>query len=373
MEKEKAINYIIQQLNSGDTLLRIGNYLRMKDIGQDEFAAYLELAENEMMQERLRTYPQKNKRTFILWVFTTLCFGVLFLFILPNQNIAQNIMILSIFGAVSLSFCLFYVMLYYKSWEVEFIKKVGKPKLDLQGFAALAALPVLVFYFLISWSFNSNANAVLKETQEDAVATIIDGTSVEGRRINFADITVQFKTKEGITITAIEDVSTYKFKQFYKGQKLNIVYSKSNPHNIDLLIDIENIRELKNSAERAIEPKDLLHLLDAKTEVVTDELNKISYGWVYDSADNYWMNEKDKYVLLAQENKITLITSTSDFNYTFPQKFLNLGFEKISITNPEDVLKMGEKVFEKGNLNVNIKSVNENNITSSIVTITRKQ
>lgn len=371
MEKENIINYIIQGLKNGDEEYQIERYLKIKDVNSSEFETLFETAKNKILEERLETYPKKNKQSFIIWTILTVALFVIFFFILPKQNISHNLL-LSIIGAISLSFSAFHSLMYYKSWEEDFIKKVRKPKKDLNLFFAISAIPIVILYFIISWCLKNGADNILKNTQEDAIATIIDGSSVEGRRLNFADITVQFETKDGKEIIAVEDVSTYEFKQFYKGQKLNIIYSKDNPQNIDLLIDDENIRQLKDSQEREIVPTDLINLLSKDKEHVTSELNKINFGWAYNSDKSMWINEKRQNMILINDNQITFIAGTKDYNYTFPKKLLNMGFKKTNKKDPADIFETGEKTFENENYKVSIKSISDSSSTNSIIIINKK-
>lgn len=368
MEKENIINYIINCLNNGEDEYEIERYLKIKDVNPGEFTGLFDIAKEKILSEKLVTYPKKNKISFAVWTSISIFLFVLFFFILPSLNITRSI-ILSIIGAVCLCFTSFYAMVYYKSWKEDFIRKIGKPKPNLSIFLALAAIPTVVLYFIIDWRFSSKADSILRDTQEDAVATVIGGKSVEGRRINFAEIRVRFETKEGVEVEAVEDVTTYKFKEFYEGQVINIVYSKDNPLNIDLLIDEDNIRNLKNTQEREIEPNDLLNLISAKEEKITTTLNKISFGWVYNSEKSSWINEKRQNMIMKNNNILTFFSNKMEYNYTYPKKFKKLGFKKTSVDDPQDRFGIGEQILENDKYIVNIKSVVLNNTPNSVIII----
>ena len=374
MEKETLINYIANNLNNGTDEYEIERYLKIKNVDPSEFESMFAIAKERILEGKLSTYPKKNKMSFIVWTTLTLLTFILFLFVLPKQNITGGTTILSIIGGICICFFAFNAFLYYKSWTEDFIKKIGQPKLDLQIFIALAIIPTVILAFIIGWRFESEANQILKETQEDAVATVIDGKSIEGRRLNFADITVKFTTKEGHEVIATEDVSTYQFKDFYIGQEINIVYSKANPLNIDLLIDEDSVKELKSTQERDIAPNDLINLVNADNNAITNTLNKISFGWIYEPTKSFWINEKRRTMILKNKDVLTFISDKMDQNYTFPREFIKMGFKKVGNNIPQerDPLGAGPKTFENDKFVVNIKTIVIENKVNSVVTIQKK-
>ncbi|UFH35072.1 hypothetical protein [Flavobacterium acetivorans] len=155
MKNEKIIEVIVDKINAGYEDYDIEKFLKHKEIDPNEFNTLIELAKNKILEHQLKTYPKQNKRTFIIWLSLFVVFLIFFCIILPSLNIANGIMLLSILGAIAISFSGFKSILYYKSWKKDFIERVGKPKLDLQNFFLVASLPSILFYFIISWSFIS--------------------------------------------------------------------------------------------------------------------------------------------------------------------------------------------------------------------------
>lgn len=374
MERETILNYIINNLNNGDDEYEIERYLKIKDVNPDDFEMLFATAKERILTEKLETYPKRHLLLFSVWALLTVLAFALFFFILPKMNIAASTTIPSIAGGACLTFCAFNAIRYYKSWTPDFITKVGKPKLDYQIFFALAIIPTGILALIIGWRFSSEADRILKETQEDAVATVIDGKAMEGRRINFAEITVKFETKEGKEIIATEDVSTYQFKNFYEGQEINIVYSRENPHNIDLLIDDSSVKDLKSTQEREIEPNDLLNFVSASNEEITNNLNRISFGWTYNSEKSSWVNEKRRNIIMKESNTITFISDKLDQNLTFPEKFINLGFKKVRGTerNNQNPLGIGDKLMENNEYAVKMSTITMDNRTGSAIFIQKK-
>jgi len=116
MEKETLINYIINNLNNGEDEYEIERYLKVKGVDPSEFESLFTTAKERILNEKLETYPKKNKRLFTAWLALTLLTFVFFFFILPKQNISGGTTILSIIGALCLSFFAFNSICYYKSW-----------------------------------------------------------------------------------------------------------------------------------------------------------------------------------------------------------------------------------------------------------------
>jgi hypothetical protein len=153
MENEKIIEVIIDKLNDGYDDYEIENFLERQEINLSEFDALIEAAKNKILEYKLKTYPKQNKLAFIVSLSLFIVFFLFFLIIIPLLNIENGITLLSILGAIAISLSGFYSILYYKSWEKDFIEKVGKPKLNLQTYFLVSSLPTVLFYFIISWNF----------------------------------------------------------------------------------------------------------------------------------------------------------------------------------------------------------------------------
>ena len=154
-KNEKIIESIIEMINNGYDDYDIKRFLERQEINSNEFDTLIEVAKDKILEHKLKTYPKQNKRAFSVWLSL---FVVLFLFcaiILPTLNIAIGLIPLSIVGAIGICFSGFKSILYYKSWEKDFIERVGKPKFDLQTYFLVSSLPTVLFYFIISWNFVS--------------------------------------------------------------------------------------------------------------------------------------------------------------------------------------------------------------------------
>lgn len=150
-ENNKIIEEIIEKINDGYDDYDIERFLESHEINSSNFDVLIEMAENKILENKLRTYPRQNKLSFIFCTSLLVLFFVLFIIILPSVNIPAIRIPLSIIGAISISLSGFYTFLYYKSWNKDFIEKVGKPKLNLQTYFIISSLPTVLLYFIISW------------------------------------------------------------------------------------------------------------------------------------------------------------------------------------------------------------------------------
>lgn len=376
MINDEIVNYIVDRINAGDDQYEIEDSLKRKEIAPSEFDGIIEAAQGKILKHKLKTYPRQHIIRFTVWTILLLFFSALFFFILPQLGITRNTVILSILGTICLSISLLNVFIYYGSWREANIKKFGKPKAPIEGYALVSFFPGFIFYFIISNCFSSGADKILKDTQEDAIATIIDGRSIEGRSLNFASVTVEFTTKDGRVVKAVEDVSTYEFKEFYLGQKLNIVYSKSDPHNIDLLIDNYSVIKMKGTKNREIEPNDLLKLATVSFSDLGTELNKINNNWVYNEAEGVWVDEKNRQALSTRKKPDQVILMmpggySNDFN--FANKFVEFGFVKIPAEEIGIKADPNETIYIKDGYLASFKIVNKNFKSNLIIVVEKIQ
>jgi hypothetical protein len=374
MLNDEIVNYIVDRINAGDDQYEIEDSLKRKEINPSEFDAIIEAAQGKILDYQLKIYPKQNKLRFAFWMILSAVFFILFFFILPRLNMVRNVTIISIIGSICLSFSLFSSFFHYGTWRKDYIKKAGRPKFPFDIYIIISLIPSLIIYFFISWSFSHTADAILKDTQEDAVATIIDGQSIEGRRLNFASVTVEFTTKDGKNVIAVEDVTTYKFKDFYKGQKLNIVYSRDNPQNIDLLTNESSLKRLKNKQARAIELNDLLSLTSVSFQNISSELNKINNNWVYDDSEGVWVDD-EKQQMISMRKKPDQIVFVAGREYSedvFPSKLLDMGFRTIDPSAFGIVPERNEVFYEREDYLISMKTVFKNYTAKSVVIISKK-
>ncbi|KAF2507127.1 hypothetical protein EYY60_21715 [Flavobacterium zhairuonense] len=153
MDNEKIIEVIIEKINDGYDDYEIEKFLERQEINLDKFDKQLDEAKNKILDYKLKTYPKQNKLAFIASLSLFVAFLLFFLIGIPLLNVTNGIIPLSILGAFAISLSGFYSIIYYKSWKIDFIEKIGKPKLNLQTYILVSSLPTVFLFFIISWNF----------------------------------------------------------------------------------------------------------------------------------------------------------------------------------------------------------------------------
>lgn len=378
MTKEEILQKVVERIKDNEYDHEIETFLKRKEVNPDEFKSIIETARALVLEERLKVMPKKNLTVFIALVVLIIATIYLFAFYLPDTNVSQNKTFLSILGTAVFCFLSFLAIAYYGTWKPQFLNHRDKPRIDF-SLMALMLIPAVIVYFIFSECFSNGADRKLKATQVDAIGTVVDGGVTEVKRVlrsggaSFASITVEFETKEGKTVRATEDISSYRFKDFYLGQQLNIVYSSEDPSNIDLLIDDESIKELKNTQQRDFTPNDLLTLMTTKKENIKSTLDNISFGW--EQKSDAWMNEKSQSALMITDSEVRLITTYGKAN-SFPETLEKMRFKKIETNKgkKEDKIEIffGDKLYENDKYYFQIKTMVSAGQQMSVVLVNKK-
>lgn len=372
MKKEEFIAEIEKRLKRYDRLHDIRKYLTNKGLSEEDANLYLETARQRIYNQKVKQLPKKRILQFSISVAIVVLTLALFIFFLPGKGIRFST-IFSILGSISFVIASYFSFVYYKSWEEEKVKQSMEKKGNhYDVMLAISAIPLIIMYFIFSWILSAGADKILKNTQEEAIGTIVTGSSYTSRGFDISDVTVEFKTKEGKKIRAREDVSEYEFKQFYKGQKVRIIYSTENPENIQLLVNRSDIKKFKDTEERDIEPKDLISLLNTPANNILESLNKISFGWEFDKKNNCWKNPIKTMIFYKHENEISLITNQMAM-MTFPKYFKAMGFLETTEKPIKNPLIQKYRTFENDKYVVSIQKGNAKNSVYNITTLRKRQ
>jgi len=378
MTKEEILQKVVERIKDNEYDHEIETFLKRKEVHPDEFKSIIETARALVLEERLKVMPKRNLSVFVLVLILAIATIYFFAYYLPETNVHQSKTILSIVGTAIFCFLSFLAIAYYGTWKPQFLKHRDKPRIEFP-LMTLMLIPGIIVYFIFSQCFSNGADRILKATQIDAVGTVVDGGVTEVKRVlrsggaSFASITVEFETKEGKIIRATEDISSYRFKDFYLGQELNIVYSSEDPSNIDLLIDDESIKELKNTQQRDFTPNDLITLMTTKKENIKAALDDISFGW--EQKSDAWMNEKSKTALMINDNEVRLITTFGKTN-NYPETLEKMGFKKIETNSGKKADKIeilfGDKLYENDKYYFQIKTLVTGGQQMSVVLVNKK-
>lgn len=374
MTNDQLTSLLVQYLKGGYYEYEIKDLLKDKNIAADDFKICFEKATELVYQDKLKMLEKRNKLFFALFITLLILTFIVFFFVLPTQ-IESSSIFLSILGAAVMCLFTYLCIAYYKSWELEFIKKYEIPRINF-GFFIIMLLPGLLVYFLFSYRFENVADALLKENQVEAVGKVVSGgeTEINNRRgsIKVSTIVVEFLTKEGQKIIAYEEVDSYEFKGFYLNQEVNLIYSKTNPKNISLLMSDSDIIRFKDSKERDILPKDLIYLMSVERENILTVLNQISYGWEFNEQEALWVNNRKNIGISISVDVVVYIAN----NFTTADYFLEKnGFKRVDKVSSGSLSRLDRtKVYEYENYNATIQALPQGNGEAPLaVTTIRKK
>jgi hypothetical protein len=322
-DQKHIVSEVFQLMKQGADDLDVMLYLREKGIDPEEQEPIFESARLLILEDRMKYRPKRNKAIFFMWLGLSLLIFILGMAVLPYNSRVEFKFILSLLTTIAILFCAYMAFFYYKSWTPEFLKERETPKLSL-ALVPLLGVPAVIIYFIISWHFSSVAEKLLSKNMERATGTIIDGQSYSTRRLDFTEVTVKFTTKKGEVIVATKDISKYAFRNFYKGQRVELVYSTLDPRNLDLLTNESNVRSITGSEERYIYPKDLLQLLELKKEQIGPALDNICFGWTYNEKKVTWTNNR-KNMMYSTAGDQSILIMQSNVAAVYPKYFKELG------------------------------------------------
>ncbi|MES2575276.1 MAG: hypothetical protein V4572_10060 [Bacteroidota bacterium] len=378
MDKELLINQIIEKINYGYIGYEIEDFLKRKEIDPKDYKELIDIANSRIYEHKLKTLPLRNTIIYISFIVLTLISFYFFYFHLPEKIESEDKVFLPLLGAILTSCCICYTVVFHNSWKKEYMDKIDFQSINYSFFVALAFIPSIILYFVISFKFDSTAKEMLIKNKIEVLGTVIslegkELTNLKGQSIDISSILVEFETLEGQKITISESISKYKLSNYYVGQEINMLYSKTNPQNIELLTYDTDVRDYMGTEERRIEIKDLFNLFAIKQNKVLGVLNNISYGWKYNIYKKIWINQKRNIAIAIDDNTIKCI---SDDFATFSRQLSDAGFksqEEISNTNTINAYIHKEYVNDTFTITIErISSKDTNNQMMSLTTITKK-
>ena len=374
MENDKLVCKIVEYLKIGYYDYKIKELLLNENISDDKFEQLLEEAKQVVHQEKLKNLEKRNKMFFILFAAGIALSFLAFLFLIPNLVEAPSTFF-PILGAALICLFSYLAIAYYKTWNPEFVKEHETPNINY-SFLFLMLIPAMIFYFILSLRFEAVADNLLKENQIEVVGEIVSGgeTEIQNRRgsIKISTVAVEFQTLEGKKIIAYENLDTYEFKSFHINQKVNMIYSKSNPQNISLLMSDSDLSKFKNSKEKEILPSDLIHLMSIDKNNITTELNKLSYGWEYNDQQMLWVNNRKNMAISVTQDSVSYIGQNGRTADHFLKKN---GFKRINNSSTSSLSAFDlNKSYENDKYKASVRSVNTGNgqEPAAITTIAKK-
>jgi len=371
---------IIKRINKFELRSRISSTLKNRGLSENEIESYFELANQKILENKLKTLPKKRKLTFALLIFLSVITFFLWFYVIPR--IAYNYFFLipiSIFGSSVFVLSLSYAWAHYNSWDLEKIKNEIKSNVNYFNKLPHGTLLFCSFFLvcIVSIFFHEilerGADQILKTTQIRTQGKIIAGTYTTSDMGEYGEITVKFTTKEGKIMIATENISKSEFRDLHEDQIVDIAYSSLDPKNISLLISKDDLKTFTNLEERNFRTEDLLHLLDTPDNEVLPFLNKISNGWQFYENKRVWLNDRISSTYLKTASGNSLSSKNELTMQSFPKDLVSMGYTETTKGANENINLQKDRTFKKGNINVSIELEVNDGEQFCLITFNRKK
>lgn len=238
MEEKSLVLKVVEYIKADYNDFEIRNSLLEEGAGEDEVDDILQEANAILEEEQVQTNSKKYKVFFILFVLIFVSSFCYFLFVLPVKIESPSILY-SLLGSILICLFGFLSFIYFGTWKKDKLRKTGNISLKFDVLLIFIMLPVIIMYAIINSVFENVAEDMLKKNKVEVVGTVmtyaVTKKTVSGR-ITDIRIGVEFNTLEGERIIADKKVLSNELKQIYEGQEVSVIYSKTNPHNNDVLL-----------------------------------------------------------------------------------------------------------------------------------------
>lgn len=373
MKNDQIIPKVVEYLKEGYYDFAIEDLLKEKNIPESEFTAIIDKAKEIVFEDNFKILNKKHKFIFVTSLLLAFLTLIYFSYFLPYKIESVSVSY-PILGSIIICLFSYLAIAYYKTWKLEFIKKIETPNIDY-SFIWIMIIPCAILYFIISSRFESVADELLYKNQIEVTGKVISGgeTEIQNRygKATYSKIIVEFNTIEGAKRIAYEDVSNSEFQNFYLNQEINLIYSKTNPENINLLISDSDFRKFKKSKERDILPQDLINFMAVDNKNAQKELNKISYGWEYHKQKMMWINVRKNIAISLSNNLVIYIGENVDVARNYLEKD---GYKLIEPIDPQMLHLVGRSVWLNKNFTAIIEkaSIKNGEQPIAIITIMKK-
>jgi hypothetical protein len=339
MINEQIISGVVKLYNDLQEDYEIDLFLHEHNVPMEKFPEIKTEAKKRSEEERLRTMPAKMKRRFFIFVGLTVLTIYVFFVFLPYANVFSYQILFSIIGGLLTSGLALLTWSLYKSWQPKRILEGWKFRYTSLFFVVLI-LPTVILGGINWFIYGRAERNLLRDHHEEVIGVVVNGQSISTRRADFTNITVQFKTKEGKMMLVTESVPSSSFDNYYKGQKLKLIYYTGDPNVISILQSDSETRDLLGIPERSITPRDLVAFTSLPSDSLEEALNKISSGWMYDEGIDKYVNEKKYEAVTLFEGSAIFLNRTAI--HTFGKEFLAMGFELVGEQDVKGMVKTSQ-------------------------------
>ncbi len=334
MEKrENLIQEALKRYKRGGSLVRIKEYFISEEIEEPEVDNYVEETYKLYFEEKYPEFTKRNKRLFILNTALAVLTFIVFYFFLDKTSMRNYPVMTSLLGTGIMLFFSYNAFFYYNSWEKEKIYESlkynpeQKPTYHFILFF-LMAIPALIPFLILMFSYE---NAIEKQIQLNGIqvqAEVVNmyeqSFSRRGRTHKSYYVVAKFSDENGKPYQIQKEVTN--IHQFYNGQKINIIYDKNNPQNVEFLTDASKLKKFTKS----IKMEHLFELMHLEKSEQLQKLNSINEGWAEESGGAYY-HQMYGQVIEIIDGTIVFAGNKQTLNLQdFAKDVQNMGFKRVN-------------------------------------------
>ncbi|QDO94675.1 hypothetical protein FNB79_12130 [Formosa sediminum] len=294
------------------------------------------------------------KNIKVLWIILLIITFILFYYLIPLEIYNKSPFIIAGIGGVIFTILLAQAIFNFKNWN-DYVVKTKYSGIKKYKYTPLLILPGLVMYFVFFINFSYQKKGNIKESGHKVTGEIIDLTSFQRLKGGgSSSLTIKFSTKEGkelIVDQNVNDISNY-----YKGQNIELMYSKENPEMINIIPTVKiDYDEIKIN--------EIISLLSVSDKNI--HLKKINPEWKK-TENNTWVKGQRDRIQITEKNEIACVIS-DDLIKTYRKELADLNFINMNI---ED--KGGRELFETSNHRVILNQKTQGIFVVTIVIVVEK-
>ncbi|VUD69347.1 hypothetical protein TDB9533_04714 [Thalassocella blandensis] len=216
--------------------------------------------------------------------------------------------------------------------------KVG----DLYVIPFIIFLPVFFFTYI---HFGSVGDNFIKKDGQFTIGKIVDGKAVTSRRKESYTVNVAYTIDSGAKASAMVRLTESEFKNIYKGANVPMLYAKSNPSVVRLLLTRNDIAKFAGGRNKDFLVSDLISVMEANNlqatleshEKMTEYLNSQSLHWQYNENRSYWTNTLQDKVIGFPNDKSAFLIARLVKDHDMSEELKNLNFQQIESTSGDSV------------------------------------
>lgn len=180
----------------------------------------------------------------LIWLLSTIATFIVVFYLIPDNIANMAPTFIPIIGAALTAFFWMQAISDFKSYEDFNKPRNADWKYMFSIFSSVFGVIILFFVFSMNFSFRESDE--LKKDGIRTVGIITDGSGIKIRKGASYDVTVQFLTNEGDSITVTKDIGESDFGLVSQYQPVELIYSRKDPKMIRLLISDVTRKEFES-------------------------------------------------------------------------------------------------------------------------------